>query len=68
MGEPKTYVKIAEVAAQLGLSKTIIAGMSQRGELPPYTVINGRRYYRREQLQKALEALEKSQAATRKWA
>lgn len=68
MGELKTYIKISEVAAQLGLSKTTIAGMSQRGDLPPYTIINGRRYYKREQLQKAIENLEKSQANSRKWA
>lgn len=64
----QTYMRISEAAAQLGLSPKILTGMSQRGDLPPYTVINGRKYFRREQLQRALADLEKKQANNRKWA
>lgn len=64
----QTYMRISEAAAQVGLSPKILATMSQRGDLPPYTVINGRKYFRREQLQKAFENLEKAQANSRKWA
>lgn len=68
MADQGTYVKIGDAAKTLGLTPKILVGMCERGELPPFTTFGNRKYFKREQFQKAIENLEKSQANSRKWA